>query len=85
MKLCSNYLSSILNSCGVNPIVPNVAPLAVLTFKVFVIILILSYIFLNIFCDIHKHVAPVSNRPVIGSVLGILTQNLTVFTLHILN
>ena len=35
--------------------------------------LILPEIFLNICCDIYEHVAPVSNRAVIGSVLRILT------------
>ena len=30
--------------------------------------------FLNICCDIHEHVAPVSNRTTIGSVLRIVTE-----------
>ena len=61
------------NSNGAIPIGPNVAPHAVFTFKGNLIMLILSDNFLNICCDLHEHVAPVSNRAVIGSVLRILT------------
>ena len=35
--------------------------------------LILSEFFLNTCCDNNEHAAPASNRPVIGSVLRILT------------
>ena len=41
---------------------PNVAPIAVFTFNVFLIKFILSSIFLNTCFEIYEHVAPVSNR-----------------------
>ena len=61
------------------PIGPNVAPLAKLTFKGFFIMLTLSETFWNICCDMHEHVAPVSNRAVLGSALGILTAKVDDF------
>ena len=57
---------------------PNAALLAVFTFNGFLIGLILSTIFFNTCDEIHEHVAPVSNRAVIGSVLRILTANVTI-------
>ena len=60
-----------LHSSGAIPIGPNVAPFAAFTFKDFLITLALSKIFLNIHCDMHEHVLPVSNRAVIGSILRI--------------
>ena len=57
------------NSNGFIPIGPKVVPLVVFTFRDFLIILTLSEIFLNNCCDIHDHIAPVSNRDVTGSIL----------------
>ena len=71
-KLFTKYWSSMFNYDGAIPIGPNVALLAVFTFKGFWIMFPLSELLLNICCDMHKHVAPVSNRTVIGSVLRIL-------------
>ena len=73
MKLCAIVQSSKLNSSGVIPIGPNVAPHAVFTSKGFLIMFILPEIFLNGFCDIHEHVVPVSNRAIIDLVLRVLT------------
>ena len=61
------------DSNGTIPVGPNIASLAVFTFKGSSIMLALSEICLNICCDMHEHVVPVSNRAVIGSVLRILT------------
>ena len=55
------------------PVSPNVASFEVFTFKGFLIMFTLSEMFLNICCDMYEHAAPVSNRAVIVSVLGILT------------
>ena len=52
------------NSNGAILIDPDVVPLAVFTFKGFLIILTLSEYFLNIGCNMHEHLAPVSNRAV---------------------
>ena len=59
---------------------PNVAPLAVFAFNSFLIRLILSTIFLNTCCEIHKHITPVLNRTVIGSVLRSLTVKFDSFS-----
>ena len=50
------------NSKGVIPISPSVVPLAVFAFKDFLIMFTLSEIFINDCCDMHEHVAPVSNE-----------------------
>ena len=75
MKLCTKFWLSMFDSNGTIPIGPNVAPLAVFTFKSFLIILTFSENFLNICCDIHEQAAPVSNRAIISSVLSCLTAN----------
>ena len=67
------------NSKGVIPISPKVIPLSVFTFRDFFIMLTLSKIFKNNCCDMHKDVAPVSNRGVIGSILRHLTAKFNNF------
>ena len=47
--------------------------------------LILSAIFLTICCEMHEHVASVSNRAVTGSVLRILMAKFYSFSLHTLD
>ena len=61
------------NSKGVIPIGPEIVLLAVLTFMDFLIMLTFSEMFINNCCDMHEHVAQVSNRAVIGSILRVLT------------
>ena len=65
---------------GAIAIGPNLAPLAIFTFNGFLIMLILSAIFLKLCCQMHEHVAPVSNRAVIGSVLRILMAKFDSFS-----
>ena len=54
------------NSKGLIPIGPKVVPLVVFNFWDFLIMLTLSEIFVNNFCDMNEHVASVSKRAVIA-------------------
>ena len=55
--------SSVFNSKGVIPTDPKVVPFAAFTFRDFFYHVNFIRIFLqNNYCDMHEHVAPVSNR-----------------------
>ena len=79
MKSCTKVWPSMFNSNVAIPIGLNVALLVVFTFKGFLIMLTLSEIFQNICHDIHEHVAPVSYRSDICSVLLSLTSKFDTF------
>ena len=83
MTLCTNMWLLILRSRGTIPIGPKVLPLTMLTFKGFLVTSTLSMIFWNRWCDIHGHVACVSNRAVVHSLLRCLTAKFKSFNFGI--
>ena len=73
------------NSKGAIPISPNVPPLAVFTFGYFLILFTLCEIFINNCCNMHEHLAAISNRAVTSSILRSLTAKLITLILCILD
>ena len=79
MKLCTKVWLSMSSIRGTNPTGPQVITQATFNYRDLPVMLTLSDIFMNKWCKIHEHIAPVSKRAIISSLLGNLTVKLDNF------